>query len=89
MASKVVTKKRISTASGHQVIVIRKNASVKTLREANVISITDEETDKRAKGATRAAIKKAKVCNKPIARFDLEKKKAYLEYADGKREYVE
>lgn len=85
----VITKKRTKTASGRTVAVARKNASSKALRAAKIISENDEETDKRAKSATRAAIKKAQVCNNPVAKYDFEKKKAYLEYADGKREYID
>ena len=89
MARTAVTKRRVTTASGRSAKVVRKNASEKLLRESNMISVVEEETDKRAKGATRAAIVKAKICNTPVARFDMEKKKAYLEYANGKRQYIE
>lgn len=44
-----------------------------------------EEMDARAVEAVRAAVSKAKFCRKPIARYDTRKKKAYVEYADGKR----
>lgn len=85
----VVTKKRVTTASGKVVKVARKNVSTKSLRSEKIISLVEEETDKRAKSATHAAIVKAKVCKTPIARYDFEKKMAYLEYEDGKREYIE
>lgn len=45
--------------------------------------------DKRAKQAVRAAIEKAKFCKKPIAMYDKVLKKAYIQYADGVRKYVE
>ena len=44
--------------------------------------------DRRAIAAVRSAIEKAKVCNKPIAKFDAETNRAYLEYPDGSREYA-
>ncbi len=53
------------------------------------ISSHDKEMDKRAKAAVKSAIKKAKVCHKPIAKYDLEKKKAYVEQADGVKLYVD
>jgi len=44
-----------------------------------------KEMDARAVEAVRAAISKAKFCQKPIARYDTQTKKVYVEYADGKR----
>lgn len=37
----------------------------------------------------KAAINNAKICKKPIAGYDKEKKQAYVEYANGERKYVE
>lgn len=45
----------------------------------------DKEMDKRAKGAVKAALSKAKVCNIPIAKYDDKNEQAYLEYPDGRR----
>ena len=45
--------------------------------------------DERAVEAVKAAIKKAKICKKPIAGYDKEKKRAYVEYANGERKYAE
>lgn len=36
----------------------------------------------------KAAINNAKICKKPIAGYDKEKKQAYVEYANGERKYV-
>lgn len=44
--------------------------------------------DKRAAYAVKAAIKKAKVCKKPIAKYDAVQKKAYIEYANGTKKYL-
>lgn len=52
------------------------------------ISLQDKEMDMRAKAAVEAAIKKAKICKKPVAKYDAVRKKAYLEEADGERKYV-
>lgn len=52
------------------------------------ISCGDAEMDARAQKAIKVAIDKAKICKKPVAKYDLEAKRAYLEYADGKKKYV-
>ena len=52
------------------------------------ISNEEREMDKRATAAVKAAIHKAKVCNKPVAKYDSRKKKAYIEEADGVKKYV-
>jgi len=38
--------------------------------------------------AVKAAINKARVCKKPIAGYDKENKKAYIEYANGDIKYA-
>lgn len=58
---------------------------VETSEHSKFISSNDEEMDARAVEAVRAAISKAKFCQKPIARYDTQTKKVYVEYADGKR----
>ena len=52
------------------------------------ISLEDKEMDLRVTAAVNAAIKKAKVCNKPIAKYDKRKKKAYLLQSNGEKKYV-
>jgi hypothetical protein len=70
------------------------NLSVKVITgdtsfgQDNSISESDAEMDYRATAAVRSAIDKAKICKKPIAKYDTVTKKAYLEYADGKKQYV-
>lgn len=49
--------------------------------------ITNNQSGKIIK-AVKAAINKAKICKKPIAAYDKEKKRAYVEYANGERKYV-
>ena len=56
---------------------------------ARIISDRDKEMDKRAKAAVRAAILKAKVCKKPIAGYDAEIQKAFVENSDGTKTYVD
>lgn len=53
------------------------------------LSQEDKDMDIRAKEAVKAALEKAKICRKPIARYDIEAKRAYIEDADGNRRYVE
>ncbi len=52
------------------------------------ISSSDKEMDIRAREAVEAAIKKAKICGKPVARYDSVNKSAYIETSDGERKYV-
>ena len=56
--------------------------------EKNILTESDREMDERAVEAVKAAINKAKICKKPIAGYDKEKKRAYVEYANGERKYV-
>ncbi|MBQ9989697.1 MAG: hypothetical protein IJP31_01955 [Lachnospiraceae bacterium] len=53
------------------------------------ISSNDKEMDARAVEAVKAAISKAKFCQKPIVRYDIQTKKVYVEYADGDRKYID
>lgn len=53
------------------------------------ISNSDEEMDARAREAVKTAVSKAKFCQKPIAKYDTQTKKVYVEYADGERKYVD
>ena len=42
------------------------------------ISSSDAEMDKRAAAAVRSAIYRAKVCKKPVARYDVATKRAFF-----------
>ena len=55
----------------------------------NILTSSEYEMDARAVGAVEAAINKSKICKKPIAGYDKEKKLAYVEYANGERKYAE
>ena len=63
----------------------RHNVKVISSNQRNYISDSDAEMDARAKEAVRAAVSKAEVCKKPIAKYDVVTKKAYVEYPDGRR----
>ena len=65
-----------------------KRHNVKVVSSSNkrkFISDSDAEMDARAVEAVRAAVSKAEVCKKPIAKYDVVTKKAYVEYPDGRR----
>ena len=59
-----------------------------SLLDNELISESDAEMDSRAQAAVRSAISKAKICKKPVAKYDAVAKKAYVEYADGEKKYV-
>lgn len=62
---------------------------VNDTEHSNYISCNDEEMDARAVEAVRTAVNIAKFCQKPVARYDIQTKKVYVEYADGDRKYVD
>lgn len=57
--------------------------------DKSTLTASDQEMDRRATEAVKAAIHRAKVCNKPIAGYDSESQRAYLEYPNGERKYAE
>lgn len=50
--------------------------------------ISDEELTERFKASIEIDRLICKIKGLPISRYDHERKEAYLEYPDGKREYV-
>lgn len=50
--------------------------------------ISDDELTKRFKESVRIDDEIRKIKGLPVARYDSETKRAYLEYPDGRREYV-
>lgn len=66
----------------------RNNILIKVISPAekeNVITPRDKEMDIRAQEAVKAAILKAEVCKKPVAKYDSKTKRAYLQYPDGRK----
>ena len=59
-----------------------------SLLKRGFISESDAEMDQRAKAAVRSALDRAKICKKPIVKYDSETQKAYIEYEDGVKKYV-
>lgn len=76
----------ITLISGEKVdvTIVHKNSP----RKKAYLSENDIEMDKRASAAVTTAIDKAKICGKPIARYNPETRQVYMEYADGSVEYV-
>ena len=67
------------------------NRTVKVIlpeQKAAALSDSDKNMDMRVKSAVAAAVNKAIVCQKPIAKYDVKSQKAYIEYTDGKIKYV-
>ena len=58
-------------------------------KDTDDLSSEDQDMDKRVNAAINAAIQKAKVCNKPIAKYDCRKKKAYIQTPDGVKKYID
>lgn len=50
--------------------------------------LSDDELTERFKAAIRIDEEIRKIKGLPVARYDIETKRAYLEYPDGRREYV-
>lgn len=51
--------------------------------------LTDDELTERFKESIRIDMEISKIKGAPIARYDPETRRAYLEYPDGRREYVD
>ena len=54
----------------------------------SMCGISDEELTKRFKEAVRIDNEIKRIKGNPIACYDAEKNEAYLEYADGHKEYI-
>ena len=72
---------------GNMTVKIISGDDISLQRE--LISSNDAEVDRRAVAAVQSAIDKAKICKKPVARYDVATKRAFLEYADGRIQYVD
>ena len=62
---------------------------ITSVDQGAAISNRDAVMDARAIQAVKSAVAKAEFCKKPVAKYDIAAKKAYIEYADGIRKYVE
>lgn len=73
----IISKQQFKTKSGFTVNVAYKIAKTARLVDSGIITDNEAEMDRRAKEAISAAIKKNKVCSKPVAVYDRVNKKAY------------
>lgn len=55
----------------------------------SMCGITDDELTKRFKEAIRIENEERRIKGEPIAKFDVEKQEAYIEYPDGRRKYAD
>lgn len=67
----------------------RKIEVIPTVEQKSAISNSDAVMDARAVQAVKSAVKKAEFCKKPVAKYDKVAQKAYVQYADGVRKYVD
>jgi len=75
-----------------KIVLLNNNRLVIVVSPENinaVLSETDIEMGYRAREAVKAAINRAEICKKPIAKYDSVNRKAYLQNADSKKIYVE
>lgn len=56
--------------------------------EDSGFGMSDDEMMRRMRGLVRLAIAKQQLLGLPIARFDSKTREVYIEYPDGRREYV-
>jgi hypothetical protein len=73
-------------------VTLKNGRNIKVVAEyerQSAISDSDSEMDERAVQAVKSAINKAIICKKPVAKYDAVAKKAYIQYADGVKQYVE
>lgn len=76
----------------NKTVLLKDGRSVKVISPENAeadLTETEIEMDYRAKQAVKAAISKAIICKKPIAKYDAESRKAYLQTADNKKIYID
>lgn len=67
--------------------VIYTDASSDEQARAGFISANDAEMDRRIAAGVDEAIRRARVCGKPLARYDVAAGRPYMEYANGERKY--
>ena len=57
-------------------------------KQDHYYGLTDEELTKRFKEAIRIDNEERRIKGEPIAKYDTEKRRAYLEFPDGRRQYA-
>lgn len=67
------------------------NCTVKVVPEQDVQAAAtpdDAEMDKRVKAAVKSELDRAIICKRPVAKYDRDSKKAYIQLPDGQKKYV-
>lgn len=77
---------KVSAGSKHCKLVCARRVSGHAVRTITVKSLTEVASFGRA---VQYAISNTKKRGNPVARYDVQLKRAYLEYPDGKKVYVE
>ncbi len=77
--------KHVVKIDNMEVKVAKKRVTNAKLLESGILSPDDADMDKRARQAVSSAKRKAKVCKKPLAVYDKNKKTPYLVDSDGKQ----
>lgn len=54
----------------------------------SMCAVSDEELTKRFKEAIRLENEERRIKGEPIAKYDTEERRAYLEFPDGRRQYA-
>ena len=77
--------KHVVKIDNMEVKVAKKRVTNAKLLESGILSPDDADMDKRARQAVSNAKRKAKVCKKPLAVYDKNKKAPVLVDSDGKQ----
>ena len=79
-----------SDALPESALVLRERRSIMTITNEldSTCGISDEELTQRFKESIRIDDEIRRIKGLPVARYDGQTKRAYLEYPDGRREYV-
>lgn len=83
---------RVDYVKGNEIFpdikVVYANNEPEQMLKDGLVSASDLEMDKRAAAAVQAELNKAKICKRPVAKYDHAARKAYIEYADGRRKDI-
>ena len=83
----VQEKRHVSRAAS-----LRNRTKVNSMGQHNrldsMCGVSDEELTERFKKSIQIDNEIKRIKGLPVAKFDMEKKKAYIEYPDGRREYA-
>ena len=73
-------------------VSLRNKTKVDSLGQQNrldsMCGVSDDELTERFKKSIQIDNEIKRIKGLPVAKFDMEKKKAYIEYPDGRREYA-